>query len=53
VGSLIVDSIERRDVTVIQGVVLLITVCYVLINLAVDILNYLADPRLSVDGGEK
>ncbi|MGC8400872.1 ABC transporter permease [Enterobacter mori] len=53
VGSLIVDSIERRDVTVIQGVVLLITVCYVLINLAVDLLNYLADPRLSVDGGEK
>lgn len=53
VGSLIVDSIERRDVTVIQGVVLLIMVCYVLINLAVDLLSYLADPRLSVDGGEK
>ena len=33
IGSLIVDSIERRDFTVIQGVVLLITVCYVLINL--------------------
>lgn len=52
VGSLIVDSIERRDVTVIQGVVLLITVCYVLINLAVDLLSYLADPRLSVEGAE-
>jgi ABC-type dipeptide/oligopeptide/nickel transport system permease subunit len=50
VGSLIVDSIERRDVTVIQGVVLLITVCYVLVNLAVDLLSYLADPRLSVEG---
>jgi len=52
VGSLIVDSIERRDVTVIQGVVLLITVCYVLINLVVDLLSYLADPRLSVEGAE-
>jgi len=52
VGSLIVDSIERRDVTVIQGVVLLITVCYVLINLAVDLLSYLADPRLAVEGTE-
>lgn len=52
VGSLIVDSIERRDVTVIQGVVLLITVCYVLINLAVDLLSYLADPRLSVEGAD-
>jgi len=51
IGALIVHSIERRDVTVIQGVVLLITVCYVLINLAVDLLSYFADPRLSVDGG--
>lgn len=50
VGSLIVDSIERRDFTVIQGAVLLITVSYVLINLLVDILGYLADPRLSVSG---
>lgn len=53
VGSLIVDSIERRDVTVIQGVVLLITVCYVLINLAVDVLGYLADPRIAVEEAEK
>lgn len=52
IGALIVHSIERRDVTVIQGVVLLITVCYVLINLAVDLLSYFADPRLSVDGGD-
>lgn len=50
IGALIVHSIERRDVTVIQGVVLLITVCYVLINLLVDLLSYLADPRLSVNG---
>lgn len=50
VGSLIVDSIERRDFTVIQGAVLLITFIYVLINLAVDLLSYLADPRLSVTG---
>jgi len=38
---------------VIQGVVLLITVCYVLINLAVDVLSYVVDPRLSVEGGER
>jgi len=48
VGSLIVDSIERRDFTVIQGSVLLITFSYVLINLAVDLLSYAADPRISV-----
>ncbi|MCU5772514.1 ABC transporter permease [Erwiniaceae bacterium BAC15a-03b] len=50
VGSLIVDSIERRDFTVIQGTVLLITFSYVLINLLVDLLSYLADPRISVTG---
>ncbi|MCL2901431.1 ABC transporter permease [Brenneria tiliae] len=50
VGSLVVDSIERRDFTVIQGAVLLITLSYVLINLAVDIFSYLLDPRLSVSG---
>ncbi|TCV99816.1 ABC transporter permease [Biostraticola tofi] len=47
VGSLIVDSIERRDFTVIQGSVLLITISYVLINLAVDVLSFRFDPRLS------
>ncbi|MBQ4790674.1 ABC transporter permease subunit [Pectobacterium versatile] len=50
VGSLVVDSIERRDFSVIQGAVLLITVSYVLINLAVDILGHAVDPRLSLSG---
>ncbi len=48
VGLLIVDSIERRDFTVIQGSVLLITTSYVLINLAVDLLFGFIDPRINV-----
>ena len=36
-GRLIVDGVTRRDYPIIQGTVLVITVFYVLINLAVDI----------------
>ncbi|PWC14396.1 peptide ABC transporter [Brenneria roseae subsp. americana] len=50
VGSLVVDSIERRDFSVIQGAVLLITTSYVLINLAVDVLGHAVDPRISLSG---
>ncbi|NDL61857.1 ABC transporter permease [Acerihabitans arboris] len=48
VGSLIIDSIERRDFTVIQGSVLLITTSYVLINLVVDLSFGFIDPRINV-----
>jgi peptide/nickel transport system permease protein len=45
-GSLTVDSVLNRDFPVIQGVVLVFSVLYVLVNLAVD-LSYLAlDPRI-------
>ena len=45
-GSLTVDAVLNRDFPVIQGVVLLFSLAYVLINLMVD-LSYLAfDPRI-------
>ncbi|WP_027091850.1 ABC transporter permease [Cohnella thermotolerans] len=46
VGQLIVNSISRRDYSVIQGSVLLVTVAYVFINLIVDLLYGLVDPRI-------
>lgn len=46
VGALIVNSIERRDYEVIQGIVLVITLVNVLVNLLVDLLYGLADPRI-------
>jgi peptide/nickel transport system permease protein len=49
IGQLVVNSVERRDFVVIQGVVLLIAVSYVLINLVVDVLYSALDPRLRVD----
>lgn len=45
-GRLTVDAILRRDYPVIQGVVLLFSLTYVLVNLAVDLLYTLFDPRI-------
>ena len=45
-GRLLVDSIARRDYPVIQGVVLVISAAYVLVNLVVDILYTYFDPRI-------
>jgi peptide/nickel transport system permease protein len=46
VGSLTVDAILRRDYPVIQGVVLVFSAVYVLINLAVDLSYAFLDPRI-------
>jgi peptide/nickel transport system permease protein len=45
-GRLTVDAILRRDYPVIQGVVLLFSFMYVLVNLAVDLLYTVFDPRI-------
>ncbi len=46
IGRLVVDAILRRDYPVIQGVILLISLSYVLINLGIDILYTFLDPRV-------
>ena len=45
-GRLTVDAILRRDYPVIQGVVLLFSFIYVVVNLAVDMLYTVFDPRI-------
>ena len=45
-GRLLVDAIARRDYPVIQGVVLVISAAYVLVNLSVDLLYAYFDPRI-------
>jgi peptide/nickel transport system permease protein len=45
-GRLVVDAILRRDYPVIQGVVLMFSFVYVLVNLVVDLLYTLFDPRI-------
>jgi len=46
VGRLTVDAILRRDYPIIQGVILIFSGLYVLINLAVDLSYMLFDPRI-------
>jgi peptide/nickel transport system permease protein len=46
IGQLFVQSISRNDFTLIQGMVMLIAAFYVFINLAVDLLYAVFDPRI-------
>jgi len=46
IGRLTVDAILRRDYPVIQGVVLLFSFVYVVVNLVVDLTYTVLDPRI-------
>lgn len=46
IGGLVFDAILKRDYPVIQGVILLFSAVYVLINLVIDISYALLDPRI-------
>ena len=46
IGRLTVDAILRRDYPIIQGVTLIFSAVYVLVNLAVDLSYALVDPRI-------
>ena len=47
IGRLIVRAILEKDFPVVQGVVLFLALFYVLINLIVDVLYAVVDPRIS------
>ena len=47
VGRLLIQAVLRRDYQLVQGIVLVIAAAYVLINLVVDILYGVLDPRVS------
>lgn len=45
-GSFTVDAVLNRDFPVIQGLVLLFAVCYVVVNLLIDLSYLVLDPRI-------
>ena len=45
-GQLMVDSVSKRDVPVVQASALIFAGAYVLLNLAADVLSTLSNPRL-------
>jgi peptide/nickel transport system permease protein len=50
-GRLIIEAISRRDYPVIQGVALFSAVVFVLINLIVDVLYSVLNPRVRLNDG--
>jgi len=48
VGNLVVRAVLRRDYPVIQGTLLVIAGIYVLINLMIDLIYMIVDPRIRV-----
>jgi peptide/nickel transport system permease protein len=46
VGNLVVSAVLRRDYPVIQGALIMIAAIYVLVNLLIDLLYVLVDPRV-------
>jgi len=47
-GSLMLESIQRRDYAVVQGCVLVISTSYVLVNLVTDLVYAKIDPRIEL-----
>ncbi len=50
-GSLLVESIQKRDYPVVQGCVLVISLAYVVVNTLTDLLYVVIDPRIRLGGG--
>jgi peptide/nickel transport system permease protein len=46
IGQLVINAIVRRDYAVIQGTILIIALAYLLLNLLIDLLYGLVDPRV-------
>ena len=51
-GTLIVSAIDNRDYALIQGVVLFTAVVFVVINLIVDIVYTIINPKVSYESGK-
>ena len=45
-GQLLVDSVAKRDVTVVQAACLIFAATYILLNLLADVMSILTNPRL-------
>jgi len=50
IGRMLVTAINSRDILLVQGGVLVVAACFVLINLATDLAQVALDPRLRRSG---
>ncbi|MBI4278185.1 MAG: ABC transporter permease [Armatimonadetes bacterium] len=49
IGRLSVDAMFRRDYPMVQGTLLVVTLIFLLVNLVVDVLYVMIDPRITYD----
>ena len=49
IGRLVVEAIFNRDFPIVQGVVLVVSLAFVIVNLLVDVVYVLIDPRIRVE----
>lgn len=47
VGRLMIEAIKQRDYPIVQGSVLFVAACFSLVNLAVDLLYAVVDPKVA------
>ncbi|MGO2585293.1 MAG: ABC transporter permease subunit, partial [Brachybacterium tyrofermentans] len=45
-GQLILDGVTRNDVFLVQGVTLVVAIAFILVNIAVDLLYVVVNPRI-------
>lgn len=50
VGALLVDSVQQKDFAVVQAITLILVVVFGMVNLLVDMLYTVLDPRMRLDG---
>jgi peptide/nickel transport system permease protein len=53
IGYLLLQSVQRRDYPVLQGILLVLTIAVVAANLIADLLYSRLDPRVRVSGGKE
>ena len=49
IGRLVVEAIFNRDFPVVQGVVLVVSLIFVVVNVLVDVAYVIIDPRIRID----
>jgi peptide/nickel transport system permease protein len=49
-GSLLVVAARQQDFALVQAITLILVVCFVVVNLVVDVISWILDPRMRSDG---
>ena len=52
IGKLLIDAIDGRDAMILQGGVAFLALAYVVINLLIDLMYAVLDPRVRMGDGK-